>query len=89
MGSGRDINPALLTKMSSFPKAFVTVEIASKMESWSRISRSKMMIDDIGARFVGARFVFFAASWRFDSIFLGKGSMELRAIYGAPALANE
>jgi hypothetical protein len=48
MGSGRDINPALLTKMSSFPKAFVAVETASKMKSWSRTSRSRMIIDNIG-----------------------------------------
>jgi hypothetical protein len=43
-----------------------------------------MMIDDIEPRFAS-----FAASWRVDSILLGKESMELRAIYEAPALANE
>jgi hypothetical protein len=42
------------------------------------------MIDNIGDRFAS-----FAASWRVDSIFLGKGSMEVSAIYDAPALANE
>lgn len=82
MSSRRDINPSLLTKMSSFLKAFV--ESTSKMESWSKTSRLRIMIDNIGNRFAS-----FAAAWRVNSIFLEKGSMELRAIYEAPDLANE
>ena len=48
------------------------------------IRRLRIMIDNIGDRFAS-----FAAAWRVVSIFLGKGSMELRAIHEAPALANE
>ena len=84
MGSGRDINPALLTRMSSFLKDLATVEAAATIESWSRTFRSRMMIDDIGDRLAS-----FAAACRVVSMSLEKGSMELRAICDAPAQANE
>ena len=83
IADGRAMNPALLTRISSFPNEDVIAPTAFEIEEGSKTSRWTVI--SCG----GLWFADLAAAWRLLWICGGKGSIELSAIWDAPAFANE